>query len=140
MPAAATAEAAVLPFVNISNNSMHLNASISKFEIEFESSQSFYRRTTVLLQKGNRPYFMKAFTLKIKCICITFFEFQLSLIQVISFQENINHTIPFFCGGVGGCEQKRWFIMCKQDSSVNFILAFRTTKRIENKSKPKSHS
>ena len=75
MPAAATAEAAVLPFVNISNNLVHLNASISEFEIEFESSLSFY-----LLQKGNRHYFMKAFTIKIKCICITFFEFQLSLI------------------------------------------------------------
>ena len=42
MPAAATAEAAVLPFVNISNNLVHLNASISEFEIEFESSLSFY--------------------------------------------------------------------------------------------------
>lgn len=42
MPAAATAEAAVLPFWNISNDSVHLNASISEFEIEFESSLSFY--------------------------------------------------------------------------------------------------
>lgn len=42
MPAAATAEAVVLPFVNVSNNSVQLNASISEFEIEFESSLSFY--------------------------------------------------------------------------------------------------